>query len=108
MYRLLLLPPVDFGDKLLTEPSRYTLAPANGRFLLCRGHARSSDARTIALISLLAGRIVHAVGLSRTDEDFRFRVAGMWLTFSVLFLAAIANVILSTSYALAFRSEPWM
>lgn len=35
-------------------------------------------------IGLLAGRMVHAFGLSQRKEDFRFRVAGMVLTFSVL------------------------
>ncbi len=29
-------PPVDFGDKLLTQPSWYTFAPPRGRFLLRR------------------------------------------------------------------------
>ncbi len=29
-------PPMDYGDKLLTQPSRYTFAPPNGRFLLRR------------------------------------------------------------------------
>ncbi len=29
-------PPMDYGDKLLTQPSRYTFAPPHGRFLLRR------------------------------------------------------------------------
>jgi len=32
------VPPVDFGDKLLTEPSRQTFTPPRGRFLLRRWH----------------------------------------------------------------------
>ncbi len=44
---------------------------------------------------LLTGRLVHAFGLTRTPEDFRFRVTGMALTFAVLALAAIANLALS-------------
>jgi uncharacterized membrane protein YecN with MAPEG domain len=39
---------------------------------------------------LLAGRLAHAWGVSQEPEDFRFRVAGMALTFSVLGLAALA------------------
>lgn len=46
-------------------------------------------------LALLAGRSLHAAGLSRTPEDFRFRVAGMALTFAVLALAALANLVLS-------------
>ncbi len=38
---------------------------------------------------LLGGRIAHAYGVSQTEEDYRFRVAGMVLTFAALALAAI-------------------
>lgn len=38
--------------------------------------------------SLLAGRALHAYGVSRPDEDFRFRVAGMSLTFGAIALAS--------------------
>ena len=44
---------------------------------------------------LLIGRCLHAYGVSRTPEDFRFRVTGMALTFSVLALAAVANLTIS-------------
>ncbi len=37
---------------------------------------------------LLLGRLLHAVGVSRTDEDIRLRQAGMTLTFTVLAFAA--------------------
>ncbi len=47
-------------------------------------------------LTLLIGRCLHAYGVSRTPEDFRFRVTGMALTFSVLALAAVANLTLST------------
>ena len=50
-------------------------------------------------IALLAGRILHAVGLSQTAEDFRFRVTGMALTFGVLGVAALANLVLSAGDA---------
>jgi uncharacterized protein len=35
-------------------------------------------------VLLVAGRIVHAWGISQSTENFRFRVAGMVLTFTVL------------------------
>ena len=34
------------------------------------------------------GRIIHAYGLSKIDEDFRFRVSGMVLTFNVITIAS--------------------
>ena len=46
-------------------------------------------------LMLLAGRCLHAYGVSRTPENFRFRVTGMALTFGVLSLAAVANLVLS-------------
>jgi len=33
---------------------------------------------------LLAGRVLHAFGVRNVNEDFRFRVAGMSLTFTAL------------------------
>ena len=38
---------------------------------------------------LLAGRVLHAVGVSHLDEDVRWRVAGMACTFGVLGAAAV-------------------
>jgi len=38
---------------------------------------------------LLVGRLLHAHGMSRQDEDFRFRVAGMMTSFAVTLLAPI-------------------
>lgn len=40
--------------------------------------------------ALLAGRLLHAWGVSQVREDFRFRVAGMALTFSAIVAAALA------------------
>ena len=48
-------------------------------------------------LALLAGRLAHAAGVSRDPEPYQFRVAGMTLTFSVLFAAAVANLLLVTS-----------
>jgi len=39
--------------------------------------------------ALVVGRIVHAYGVSRRQEDFRFRVLGMSLTFCALIAAAL-------------------
>ncbi len=38
--------------------------------------------------SLLLGRIVHAFGLAQVKEDFRFRVLGMAITFTVILTCA--------------------
>ena len=50
-------------------------------------------------LSLLAGRALHAFGVPRPPEDYRFRVAGMGLTFAVLLTAAAANLVLSIGSA---------
>jgi len=42
---------------------------------------------------LLAGRLVHAAGVSREPEDFRLRVTGMALTLTALGLAAILALV---------------
>ena len=42
----------------------------------------------ILLSLFLLGRIIHAYGLSKIDEDFRFRVFGMVLTFNVITIAS--------------------
>ena len=39
--------------------------------------------------TLLLGRLLHAYGVSRPREDFRFRVTGMVLTFTVIISSAI-------------------
>ena len=40
--------------------------------------------------ALVIGRISHAYGVSRSPEDYRYRVFGMALTFTVLAVAAFA------------------
>ena len=42
----------------------------------------------ILLSLFLLGRIIHAYGLSKIDEDFKFRVSGMLLTFNVIIIAS--------------------
>jgi uncharacterized membrane protein YecN with MAPEG domain len=44
---------------------------------------------------LVAGRAVHAYGVSRAPEDFRFRVLGMALTFTALVGAALSLLVLA-------------
>lgn len=46
-------------------------------------------------LCLLAGRAVHAFGVSRLREDYRFRVAGMALTFTTLIVSAVWLLIAS-------------
>jgi len=43
---------------------------------------------------LLAGRSVHAIGVSRVVEDYRFRVFGMAMTFASLALSASYLIVL--------------
>lgn len=45
-------------------------------------------------IALLAGRLLHAWGVSQPRENFRYRVAGMVLTFSVLITSALEILVL--------------
>ena len=39
-------------------------------------------------LCLLTGRLAHAYGVSQSEEDFRFRVFGMVMTFSTLGVSA--------------------
>jgi uncharacterized membrane protein YecN with MAPEG domain len=45
-------------------------------------------------IALIAGRLLHAWGISQPQENFRFRVSGMVLTFTTLITAT--TIILMT------------
>jgi uncharacterized membrane protein YecN with MAPEG domain len=42
---------------------------------------------------LLLRRAAHADGVSQIDENFRFRIAGMALTFAVILIAACASLV---------------
>ena len=46
----------------------------------------------ILCAALLAGRVLHALGLAKANEDFRYRVAGMVTTLSVIGAAAASLV----------------
>lgn len=50
----------------------------------------------VLCIGLLLGRILHAFGLSHVNENYRYRVAGMALTFAVIIST---SVWLLTAYA---------
>lgn len=41
---------------------------------------------------LLAGRLIHAYGISQEKENLRFRVTGMVMTFVTIVIAAIALI----------------
>jgi uncharacterized membrane protein YecN with MAPEG domain len=38
---------------------------------------------------LLTGRLIHAWGVSQQNENFRFRVSGMTMTFAVMIISSI-------------------
>ena len=42
--------------------------------------------------SLIAGRILHAIGISQEPENYKIRTAGMILTFSALITGGLANL----------------
>ena len=49
----------------------------------------------IAGVAVLLGRLSHAVGVSRAPENFRYRGAGMVLTFGAIGLLALLNLLLT-------------
>jgi hypothetical protein len=86
----------DGGDKLLARAARVhaNFAEYVPLALLLIYFAESSGAPKPAVHALCAllliGRLVHAWGVSQPKEDFRFRVAGMAMTFAAIVLAALA------------------
>jgi uncharacterized protein len=44
-------------------------------------------------IALICGRLLHAWGVSRMPENFRYRTAGMALTFGVMLISSILILI---------------
>lgn len=52
-------------------------------------------------LTLLAGRTMHAYGLSQTPHILKYRVWGMTLTFAAIGIAAMICFTLSTLYLLA-------
>ncbi len=52
-------------------------------------------------LTLIAGRLMHAYGLSQTPHILRYRVGGMMLTFTALALSAIICLSLSLPFLVA-------
>lgn len=46
-------------------------------------------------LTLIAGRVIHAYGLSQTPHLIKARVAGMWLTLSTIALTALVCFVLA-------------
>ena len=44
-------------------------------------------------VTLLLARLCHAFGMSRTPENFRYRVTGMGLTFGVILISAAHSLL---------------
>ncbi len=55
----------------------------------------------VAGLILIAGRLIHAYGLSQSPHILRFRVGGMILTFTALALSAIICLSLSLPFLVA-------
>jgi uncharacterized protein len=49
-------------------------------------------------VLLVAGRLIHAYGVSQSPPIMRYRVYGMWLTFASMTLAALLCLALSTFF----------
>ena len=65
-----------------------------GLILITFVELRSAPGLLVHLLGvlLLTGRLIHAYGVSGENENFRFRTAGMMLTFATLIAAALANL----------------
>jgi hypothetical protein len=55
----------------------------------------------LAGLILIAGRIMHAYGLSQTPHILRYRIGGMMLTFTALGLSAIVCLTLALPFLVA-------
>ncbi len=44
---------------------------------------------------LLAGRVIHAYGISQERENLRFRITGMVMTFATIVIAAVALLVIT-------------
>ncbi|MEL6961159.1 MAG: MAPEG family protein [Pseudomonadota bacterium] len=88
----------DGGDQILLRRLR-----AHGNFaeyapmvIVLMALAELQDSADVMLhaigLLLLAGRFVHALGVSQEPEDYRLRVTGMGLTFAALIMGALANL----------------
>ena len=57
---------------------------------LCEINGLPDWALHVLGVVLVAGRVLHATGISREPEEFRWRVLGMSLTFTMMGVAAAA------------------
>ncbi|MGX0877108.1 putative membrane protein YecN with MAPEG domain [Roseovarius sp. MBR-154] len=88
----------DGGDTLLIKRIRVQgncaeYAPM-GLILLAMTELQGAPRWVVHLLGLmlLAGRVLHAVGLGHTPQIILFRRGGMALTFAMLILAALASI----------------
>lgn len=67
--------------------------------LMALAETMQADARVLHTLglTLVAGRIVHAFGVSQVKENFSLRVTGMSLTFAMIVVAALTCLWLSAS-----------
>ena len=85
----------DGGDKRLARAARVhaNFAEYVPLALLLIHFVEEGGAPTLAVHALctllLGGRLLHAWGVSQPRENFRFRVAGMAMTFAAIVLAAL-------------------
>ena len=57
---------------------------------------KANSALLIGLCSvLLVGRLVHAYGVSMENERFAYRVCGMLMTFAVILISGVANLVIA-------------
>ncbi|SEK40256.1 hypothetical protein SAMN05443999_101360 [Roseovarius azorensis] len=88
----------DGGERMLVKRIRVQgncaeYAPI-GLLLLAMAELQGAPGWVVHLLglSLLAGRVLHAIGLGRTPQITIFRRAGMVLTFAMITFAALANI----------------
>ena len=88
----------DGGERMLIKRIRVQgncaeYAPI-GLLLLAMAELQGAPGWVVHLLglSLLTGRILHAIGLDRTPQIVLFRRAGMMLTFAMITFAALANI----------------
>ena len=93
----------DGGDRLLLRRLR-----AHGNLaeyapmiivLMALGELQDAPGFLIHVIGLclLAGRLIHAYGVSSEPETYRLRVAGMVLTITAMMMGALANLRLAAA-----------
>ncbi|MBL8709496.1 MAG: MAPEG family protein [Rhodospirillaceae bacterium] len=49
-------------------------------------------------LALLLARVIHAIGVAREPEQFRYRIAGMVLTLTTIGVMALGNLVLALGW----------